>query len=69
MKKNPGKGNFTSKGIDWIHSLAGRCKLMRYQRSTFPLSVYGCIDKARPKDISLRICTDNCAPKNVARWF
>ena len=69
MKKNPENGNFTSKGIDWTHSLAGNCKLMGYQRSTFPLSVYGCIDTASRKVISLRIFTNNCDPKRVARWY
>ena len=68
-EKNPEKGHFPSKGIDWTHSLAGHFKLMGYQPSTFPLSVYGCIDTASGKVILLRIYTDNCAPKSVARWY
>ena len=35
-KKKPLKGHFTSRGIDWTHSLDGHCKLMGCQRSTFP---------------------------------
>ena len=42
---------------------------MGYQQSTFPLSVYGCIGTASRKVISPRICTDNCDPKRVARWY
>ena len=42
---------------------------MGYQRSTFPLFVYGCIDTASRKVISLRICTNTCDPKRVVGWY
>ena len=67
MKKNFQKGNFTSKGIDWTSSLDGHCKLMGYQRSIFPFSVYGWIDTASRKVIWLRIWTDSCDRQRAAR--
>ena len=39
-KKGKAKGQFTTRGIDWIHSLDEHDKLMGYQNSTFPLAVY-----------------------------
>ena len=36
-KKKRKKGNFTSKGPNWVHSLHGHDKLMGYQNSTYPL--------------------------------
>ena len=47
--KKKQKGQFTTKGVDWVHSLDGHCKLMGYQRFTFPLAVYGCMDSASRK--------------------
>ena len=66
-KKKPQKGYFTSKCIDWTHSLDGHCKLMGYQRSTSPLAVYGRIDTASRKVMWLRVWTVNCDPVRVAR--
>lgn len=43
-KKARRKGNFTTKGSNWVHSLDGHDKLMGYQNSTFPLAIYGCLD-------------------------
>lgn len=45
-KRKRKKGNFTSKGPNWVHSLDGHDKLMGYQNSTFPLAIYGCLDTA-----------------------
>ncbi len=67
--KQQKKGHFTTKGVDWVHSLDGHCKLMGYQRFTFPLAVYGCLDTASRKLLWLRVWTDNCNPKLVARWY
>eukprot|EP00794_Sanderia_malayensis_P021019 gene21019-23072_t len=67
--KRQKKGHFVSRGPDWVHSLNGHCKLMGYQRSTFPLSVYGCLDTASRKILWLRIWTDNCDPQHVGRWY
>ena len=41
---------------------------MGYQRSTFPHSVYGCINTASHKVI-WTYCTDKCDPKRIARWY
>ena len=48
-KKQRKKGNFTSKGSNWVHSLNGHDKLMGYQNSTYPLAIYGCLDTASRK--------------------
>ena len=42
---------------------------MGYQRSTFTLATYGCLDSASRRLLWLRIWTDNCYPKHVARWY
>ena len=68
-KKRREKGNYTTRVTDWVHSLDGHCKLMGYQRSTFPLAVYGCLDSASRRLLWLRMWTDNCDPKHVARWY
>lgn len=43
------KGQFTTKGVNWVHSMDGHDKLMGYQNRTFPLVVYGSIDTASRK--------------------
>lgn len=43
------KGKFTTRGPNWVHSLDGHAKLMGFQKSTFPLAIYGCIDTASRK--------------------
>lgn len=43
------KEHFTTKGSDWMLSLNGHDKLMRYQNSTFPITAYGCIDTSSRK--------------------
>ena len=68
-KKRRKNGNFTTRGTDCMHSLDGHCKLMAYQRSTFPLAIYVCLDSASRRLLWLRIWTDNCYPKHVARWY
>ena len=42
-KKKKAKGNFISRGPNWVHSLDGHDKLMGYQNSTFPIAAYGCM--------------------------
>ena len=49
------KGNFVTKGTNWVHSMDGHDKLMGYQNSTFPLAVYGAIDTASRKILWLKI--------------
>ena len=66
-KINRGKGNFTTKGPNWVHSLDGHDKLMGYQNSTFPLAVYGCIDSASRKLLWLRAWVSHSDPKII--WY
>ena len=68
-KKKRKKGNFSSKGPNFVHSLDGHDNMMGYQNSTFPLAVYGCIDTASRKIMWLRIWTTNSNPKLVGRWY
>ena len=42
---------------------------MGYQRFTFLFAVYCCMDSASRKLLWLRVWTDNCDPKLVARYF
>ena len=69
VNKQRNKGNFTSKGPNWVHSLDGHDKLMGYQNSTFPLAVYGSIDTASRKILWLRIWVSNSNPKLIGRWY
>ena len=68
-KKARRKGNFTTKGSNWVHSLDGHDKLMGYQNSTFPLATYGCLDTASRKMLWLRVCTSNSSPGIIGRWY
>ena len=68
-KKKRKKGNFSSKGPNFVHSLNGHDNMMVYQNSTFPLAVYGCIDTASRRIMWLRIWTTNSNPKLVGRWY
>jgi len=62
-------GNFMTKGPNWVHSLDGHAKLMGYQKSTFPLAIYGCLDSASRKLLWLKIWTTNSDPKIIGRWY
>ena len=42
---------------------------MGYQNSTFPLSIYGCIDTASRKIMWLRVWTTNSKPEIIGRWY
>ena len=44
-------------GPKWVVSLDGHDKLMGFQKSTFPLAIYGCIDTASRKILFLKIPT------------
>ena len=49
LRRRKAKGNFTSRGPNWVHSLDGQNKLIGYQTSTLPIAVYGCIDTCSRK--------------------
>ena len=68
-RKNRINGRFTTRGPNWVLSLDGHCKLMGYMKSTFPLAVYGCMDTASRKLLSLRIGAGNSDPKGIGRWY
>ena len=69
FKKKKKKGNFSSKGSNWVWSLDGHDKLMGYQNSTFPIAIYGCIDTASRKILWLKVWTTNSKPELIGRWF
>ena len=68
-KRKRQKGNFSSNGPNWVHSLHGHDKLMGYQNSKFPIAVYGCLDTACRKLLWLRVWTSNSYPLIIGRWY
>lgn len=68
-KENRANGHFTSRGVNWVHSLDGHDKLMGYQNSTFPLAIYGCIDTASRKLLWLNVWVSNSDPYIIGRWY
>ena len=68
-KKMRCKGNFTTKGSNWVHSLDGHDKLMGYQNLTYPLAIYGCMDTASRKLLWLKVWTGNCNPQLIGKWY
>ena len=68
-KKAKPKGHFTTKGCNWVHSLDGHDKMMRYQNSTYSLAIYGCLDTASRKLLWLRIWVTNSDLLAVGRWY
>ena len=69
FKKKKKKGNFSSKGSNWVHSVDGHDKLMGYQNSTFPIAIHGCIDTASRKILWLKVWPTNSKPELIGRWF
>lgn len=63
------KGNFSSKGPNFVHSLDGHDKLMGYQNSTFPIAIYGCLDTASRKLMWIRVWISNSNPQLIGRWY
>ena len=63
------KGNFATRGTKWVHSLDGHAKLIGYQRDTFPIAIYGCIDTASQKLLWIKVWTSNSNPDLVGRWY
>lgn len=68
-RKRKIKGNFTTRGTDFVHSMDGHDKLMGYQNSTFPLAIYGSIDTASRKILWLKIWYSNSDPMRIGRWY
>ena len=69
MKTKKKKGQFTSKGGNFVHSLDGHDKLMGYQNSTYPVAVYGCIDTSSRKLLWIKVWLTNSNPNIVGRWY
>ena len=55
LRRRKAKGNFTSRGPNWVHSLDGHDKLIGYQNSTLPIAVYGCIDTCSQKMLWVKV--------------
>ena len=49
LREERRKGNFTTRGVNWVHSVDSHDKLLGYQNSTFPSAIYGCMDTASRK--------------------
>ena len=63
------KGRFTTAGPNWVHSLDGHAKLMGFQKDTFPLAVYGCLDTASRKLLFLKVAPGNSDPRAIGLWY
>eukprot|EP00112_Aurelia_sp_Birch-Aquarium-sp1_P007258 Seg1790.5 transcript_id=Seg1790.5/GoldUCD/mRNA.D3Y31 product="hypothetical protein" protein_id=Seg1790.5/GoldUCD/D3Y31 len=68
-KQKRARGNFTTRGPNWVFSLDGHAKLMGFEKGTFPLAIYGCIDTATRKIMYLKVWTGNSDPKLIGRWY
>ena len=55
LRRRKAKGNFASRGPNWVHSLDGHDKLIGYQNSTLPIAVYGCIDTCSQKMLWVKV--------------
>ena len=55
FKRKKEKGTFTAVGPNWVVSLDGHDKLMSFQKSTFPLAIYGCLDTNSRKILFLKV--------------
>ena len=64
-KRAKKKGNFSSKGPNFVHSLDGHDKMMGYQNSTFPIAIYGCLDTASRKLMWIRVWVSKSDPKLI----
>ena len=69
FKPKKEKGIFTAVGPNWVISLDGHDKLMGFQKNTFPLAMYGCIDTASRKILFLKFWTSKSNPVFVGRWY
>ena len=63
------KGSFTSEGANWVFSLDGHNKLMGFQNSTFPITIYGCLDTASRNLVWIKVWDSNSSPYLIARWY
>ncbi len=62
VKKRKPIGPFITVGRSWTYSMDGHDKLMGFQNSTFPLTIYGAIDTASRKILILRVWKTNSEP-------
>ena len=70
FKRKKEKDTFTAVGANWVVSLDGHDKLMDFLKSTFPLTLYVCIDTASQKILFLKVWTSNSNPAFVLwRYF
>ena len=68
-RRKPRNQPFTSKGSMWVVSVDGHDKLCGYQKSTFPLGVYGFIDTFSRKILSLRVMLSNSDPRVIGKQY
>ena len=69
QKKKKPKGNLTSEGLLRVVSLDGHDKLCRFQNSTFPLGICGCIDTFSHEVLCLYVCHSNSNPLLIGRMY
>ena len=69
LKKKKTKSTISSVGTNWVLSMDEHDKLMRYQNSTFPLTVCGYMDTASRKLLFIWAWTSNSNPVYPKRWY
>ena len=69
LKKKKTKSTISSVGTNWVLSMDKHDKLMRYQNSTFPLTVCGYMDTASRKLLFIWAWTSNSNPVYPKRWY
>ena len=63
------KYTFISAGPNWVMALDGHDKLIAFQNNTFPIAIYGVVDTARRKLLSIKVWVTNRITELVARWY
>ena len=69
FKRKKEKGTFTAVKPNWVVSLDGDDKLTGFQKSTFPLAMYGCIDTGLPPVIQFLLGGGILSIFTKARYF
>ena len=53
----------------WVFSFDDHNKFMGFQNSTFPIAIYGCLDTASRKLVSIKVLDSNSSPYLIARLY
>ena len=68
-KKKKKKGTFTSDGPMYVLSLDGHDKMYGYQKWTYPIGIYGCLDTFSRKVLYLHVVPSNSDPNVIGNMY